>query len=45
LQSHHSDLEYDFAGNLKPRQKHLGPPGPSNMSYVMPASILGFSAA
>jgi predicted P-loop ATPase len=30
------DLEYDAAGNLKPRQKYLSPPGRSNMLYVPP---------
>jgi hypothetical protein len=30
------DLEYDSAGNLKPRQKYLSPPGRSNMLYVVP---------
>jgi hypothetical protein len=29
-------LEYDSGGNLKPRQKYLGPPGRSNMLYVVP---------
>ena len=28
------DLEYDGAGNLKPRLKYLSPPGRSNMLYV-----------
>jgi hypothetical protein len=30
------DLEYDSAGNLKLRQKHLRPPGRSNMLYLTP---------
>ena len=30
------DLEYDSAGNLKPRQKYLSPQGRSNMLYVVP---------
>jgi hypothetical protein len=30
------DLEYDFAGNLRPRQKYLSPPGRSNMVYIVP---------
>jgi hypothetical protein len=30
------DLEYDSAGNLKPRQKYLSPPGRSNMLYLPP---------
>jgi len=30
------DLEYDFAGNLRTRQKYLSPPGRSNMLYVVP---------
>jgi predicted P-loop ATPase len=30
------DLEYDSAGNLKPRQKYLSPPGRSNMLYLVP---------
>ena len=30
------DLEYDSAGNLKPRQKYLSPPGRSNMLYIVP---------
>ena len=30
------DLEYDSAGNLKPRQKYLSPPGRSNMLYFVP---------
>ena len=30
------DLEYDAAGNLKPRQEYLSPPGRSNMLYVVP---------
>jgi hypothetical protein len=30
------DLEYDSAGNLKPRQKYLSPPGRSNLLYVVP---------
>jgi predicted P-loop ATPase len=30
------DLEYDSAGNLKPKQKYLSPPGRSNMLYVVP---------
>jgi predicted P-loop ATPase len=30
------ELEYDFAGNLKTRQKYLSPPGRSNLLYVVP---------
>jgi len=30
------DLEYDAAGNVKPRQKYLSPPGRSNMLYLAP---------
>ena len=30
------DLEYDSAGNLKPKQKYLSPPGRSNLLYVVP---------
>jgi hypothetical protein len=30
------DLEYDAAGNLRPRHKYLSPPGRSNMLYVVP---------
>jgi predicted P-loop ATPase len=30
------DLEYDAAGNLKPKQKYLSPPGRSNMLYLLP---------
>jgi hypothetical protein len=29
------DLEYDAAGNLRPRQKYLSPPGRSNMLYLV----------
>jgi hypothetical protein len=36
LRRDHPDLEYDPAGNLKPRQKYLSPPGRSNMLYVVP---------
>jgi hypothetical protein len=36
LRRDHPDLEYDSAGNLKPRQKYLSPPGRSNMLYVVP---------
>ncbi|HZT69428.1 MAG TPA: VapE domain-containing protein [Terriglobia bacterium] len=32
------DLEYDSAGNLKPRQKYLSPPGRSNMLYIVPGT-------
>jgi predicted P-loop ATPase len=32
------DLEYDSAGNLKPRQKYLSPPGRSNMLYLVPGA-------
>lgn len=40
------DLEYDSAGNLKPRAKYLSPPGRANMLYLMPGiepSLLGDS--
>jgi hypothetical protein len=30
------DYEYDSAGNLKPKQKYLSPPGRSNMFYLLP---------
>jgi hypothetical protein len=30
------DYEYDTAGNLKPKQKYLSPPGRSNMLYLVP---------
>ena len=30
------DYEYDSAGNLKPKQKYLSPPGRSNMLYLLP---------
>jgi len=30
------DLEYDSAGNLKPRQNYLSPPCRSNMLYLVP---------
>jgi predicted P-loop ATPase len=30
------DYEYDSAGNLKPKQKYLSPPGRSNMLYLVP---------
>jgi len=36
LRRDHPDLECDSAGNLKPRQKYLSPPGRSNMLYVAP---------
>src|SRR5689334_840158 len=36
LRRDHPDLESDSAGNLKPRQKYLSPPGRSNMLYVVP---------
>jgi hypothetical protein len=32
------DLEYDAAGNLKPKQKYLSPPGRSNMLYLVPGT-------
>jgi hypothetical protein len=32
------DLEYDSAGNLKPRHKYLSPPGRSNMLYLVPGT-------
>lgn len=34
----HPDFEYDYAGNLRPRQKYLRPPGRSNMLYVAPGA-------
>jgi hypothetical protein len=34
LRRDHPDLECDSAGNLKPRQRYLSPPGRSNMLYV-----------
>jgi hypothetical protein len=36
LRRDHPDLESDSAGNLKPRQKYLSPPGRSNMLYIVP---------
>src|SRR5258706_8576547 len=36
LRRDHPDLEYDFAGNLKVRQKYLSTPGRSNMLYLPP---------
>jgi hypothetical protein len=36
LRRDHPELECDSAGNLKPRQKYLSPPGRSNMLYVVP---------
>jgi hypothetical protein len=36
LRCDHPDLEYDFAGNLKVRQKYLSAPGRSNMLYLPP---------
>jgi hypothetical protein len=36
LRRDHPDLEYDSAGNLRPRQKYLSPPGRSNMLYIVP---------
>ena len=36
LRRDHPDLECDSAGNLKPRQKYLSPPGRCNMLYVVP---------
>jgi len=41
LRRDHPDLEYDSAGNLKPRQKYLSPPGRSNMLYIMPGTEPG----
>jgi hypothetical protein len=41
LRRDHPDLEYDSAGNLKPRQKYLSPPGRSNMLYVVPGLDAG----
>ena len=36
LRRDHPDLEYDFAGNLKVRQKYLSAPGRTNMLYLPP---------
>jgi hypothetical protein len=36
LRRDHPDLECDSAGNLKPKQKYLSPPGRSNMLYIAP---------
>jgi len=36
LRRDHPDFEYDFAGNLKVRQKYLSAPGRSNMLYLPP---------
>ena len=36
LRRDHPDLEYDSAGNLRPRQKYFSPPGRSNMLYIVP---------
>jgi hypothetical protein len=41
LRRDHPELEYDSAGNLKPRQKYLSSPGRSNMLYVVPGTDLG----
>jgi hypothetical protein len=41
LRRDHPDLEYDSAGNLKPRQKYLTPPGRSNMLYFVPGLDAG----
>jgi hypothetical protein len=38
LRRDHPDMEYDSAGNLKPRQKYLSPPGRSNMLYLVPGA-------
>ena len=32
------DLEHDSAGNLRPRQKYLSPPGRPNMLYMVPGT-------
>jgi len=42
LRRDHPELEYDSAGNLKPRQKYLSPPGRSNMLYIVPGIDSGF---
>ena len=34
------DLEYDSAGNLKPKHKYLSPPGRPNMLYIVPGVSL-----
>jgi predicted P-loop ATPase len=39
------DFEYDSAGNLKPKQKYLSPPGRSNMLYVVPGVARSLLAA
>ena len=36
LRRDQADLEYDSAGNLRPRQKYLSPPGRPNMLYLVP---------
>lgn len=36
------DLEYDSAGNLKPRQKYVGPPGRPDMLYLVPGVSQSF---
>jgi hypothetical protein len=36
------EFEYDSAGNLKPRQKYLSPPGRSSMLYLVPGISQGF---
>jgi hypothetical protein len=36
LRRDHPDLEYDFTGNHKVRQKYLSPPRRSNMLYLPP---------
>jgi len=41
LRRDHPELEYDSAGNLKPRQKYLSPPGRSNMLYTVPGIATG----
>jgi hypothetical protein len=41
LRRDHPDLESDSAGNLKPKQKYLSPPGRSNMLYLLPGVTPG----
>jgi hypothetical protein len=36
LRRDHPDLEADFSGQLKVKQKYLSPPGRSNMLYLPP---------
>lgn len=41
LRRDHPEFEYDSAGNPRPRQKYLSPPGRSNMLYIVPGIAPG----